>query len=364
MYIARTPPTRSPPTTGSRLAAPNEAENPGAVLVGVGVHGLLRQQLGPGVRRRRSEAAPVPDPHRHHLFGVVRSNPEWRRWSPASSRSSATSACSTAAFAFTCDGHHKLLDVNSRVGANFGSAWDAAAWTSYGRCTWTSRVSRSRPTSRTRARVVVENYDLAAAVDSARVGELSLRRWLGSLRAVTEPAWFAHDDPAPFRAMCTRIREGHGSASGPGSRTLTDKVNGVPVRATKRGADRTPLSGEWDVVICGASFAGLAVARSLTGSGASVLVLDRYEIGERQTSACAAPTDLLHAMGLGDSVRQTFGTLVVHTPRLRGPLAAALHVLDVRLPAPVRAAVGAVRRRVRDRQGRGPARQHGDHRPR
>jgi menaquinone-9 beta-reductase len=92
----------------------------------------------------------------------------------------------------------------------------------------------------------------------------------------------------------------------------------MPVRATKRGAERTPLSGEWDVVVCGASFAGLAAARSLAGSGASVLVLDRYEIGERQTSACAAPTDLLHAMGLGDSVRQTFGTLVVHTPRLSG----------------------------------------------
>ena len=37
----------------------------------------------------------------------------------------------------------------------------------------------------------------------------------------------------------------------------------MPVRATKRGAERTPLSGDWDVLICGASFAGLAVAREL-----------------------------------------------------------------------------------------------------
>ena len=44
------------------------------------------------------------------------------------------------------------------------------------------------------------------------------------------------------------------------------------------------------MIVCGASFAGLAVARELAGSGADVLVLDRYEIGERQTSACAAPT--------------------------------------------------------------------------
>ncbi|MDX6673413.1 MAG: hypothetical protein QOH11_831, partial [Solirubrobacteraceae bacterium] len=43
-------------------------------------------------------------------------------------------------------------------------------------------------------------------------------------------------------------------------------------RATKRGAERTALSGEYDVLICGASFAGLAVARELTGSGARVLM--------------------------------------------------------------------------------------------
>jgi flavin-dependent dehydrogenase len=56
------------------------------------------------------------------------------------------------------------------------------------------------------------------------------------------------------------------------------------------------------------------VARELTGSGARVLVLDRYEIGERQTSACGIPTEWLRAMGLMGSHRQTFGRLVVHTP--------------------------------------------------
>ena len=88
----------------------------------------------------------------------------------------------------------------------------------------------------------------------------------------------------------------------------------VPVRATKRGDARTPLSGEYDVLICGASFAGLAVARELAGSDASVLVVDRYEIGERQTSACAAPTEWLENLGLASSMRQTFSELVVHTP--------------------------------------------------
>ncbi len=88
----------------------------------------------------------------------------------------------------------------------------------------------------------------------------------------------------------------------------------MPTRRTKRGAARTPLSGDADVLICGASFAGLAVARELAGTGARVLVLDRYEIGERQTSACGIPTEWLRALDLMGSHRQTFGRLVVHTP--------------------------------------------------
>jgi menaquinone-9 beta-reductase len=88
----------------------------------------------------------------------------------------------------------------------------------------------------------------------------------------------------------------------------------VPVRRTKRGAERTPLSGEYDVLICGASFAGLSVARELAGSGAHVMMIDRYEVGERQTSACAAPTEWLVNMGVEGSMRQTFDELVIHTP--------------------------------------------------
>jgi menaquinone-9 beta-reductase len=88
----------------------------------------------------------------------------------------------------------------------------------------------------------------------------------------------------------------------------------MPMRKTLRGAARTSLSGDADVLVCGASFAGLAVARELAGAGARVLVLDRYEIGERQTSACGIPTEWLRAMGLMGAHRQAFGTLVVHTP--------------------------------------------------
>ena len=88
----------------------------------------------------------------------------------------------------------------------------------------------------------------------------------------------------------------------------------MPVRATKRGEERTSLGGSHDVLICGASFAGLAIARELAGSGADVLVLDRYEIGERQTSACGIPTEWMRKLGLMDAERQRFDTLVMHTP--------------------------------------------------
>jgi flavin-dependent dehydrogenase len=102
------------------------------------------------------------------------------------------------------------------------------------------------------------------------------------------------------------------AAPGPGVRI--DTLLPMPVRATKRGDERTPLSGSHDVLICGASFAGLAVARELAGSGADVLLIDRYEIGERQTSACGIPTEWLRRLGLMDCERQRFDSLLIHTP--------------------------------------------------
>jgi hypothetical protein len=61
-------------------------------------------------------------------------------------------------------------------------------------------------------------------------------------------------------------------------------------------------------------------------------MIDRYEIGERQTSACAAPSAWLENLGLGPSIRQTFGDLVVHTPSrsLRWPLPWTFSTFDYR----------------------------------
>jgi flavin-dependent dehydrogenase len=88
----------------------------------------------------------------------------------------------------------------------------------------------------------------------------------------------------------------------------------MPIRATKRGGARTPLVGDWDVLVCGASFAGLAVARELAGSGARTLLVDRYEVGERPTSACGIPTTWMTALELEPAIQQTFEDLVIHTP--------------------------------------------------
>ena len=87
----------------------------------------------------------------------------------------------------------------------------------------------------------------------------------------------------------------------------------MPIQGTGDNGHRMRLDGRFDVVICGASFAGLAAARELTGSGAEVLVVDRYEIGARPTSACGIPTDWLRALGLIEVELQRFGELVVHT---------------------------------------------------
>lgn len=85
----------------------------------------------------------------------------------------------------------------------------------------------------------------------------------------------------------------------------------------------------WDVVIAGASFAGLAVARELSGSA---LLVDRVEVGEGQTSACAAPVSVLAQLDALESVQQEHRTLVLHTVtgEIRWPLPEPFATFDYR----------------------------------
>lgn len=71
------------------------------------------------------------------------------------------------------------------------------------------------------------------------------------------------------------------------------------------------MQRNYDVIIVGASFAGLAVARQLRGE---VLLLDRNEVGAVQTSACGTPLWVAQALGVGKSVLQVHDRLVLHTP--------------------------------------------------
>ncbi|MFZ3166197.1 MAG: hypothetical protein WA130_01190 [Candidatus Methanoperedens sp.] len=68
---------------------------------------------------------------------------------------------------------------------------------------------------------------------------------------------------------------------------------------------------ENDAIIAGASFAGLAAADSLDGD---ILLLDRKEIGTRQTSACATFTSVLEDSGCKSLIMQEFDTLTLHIP--------------------------------------------------
>jgi len=67
----------------------------------------------------------------------------------------------------------------------------------------------------------------------------------------------------------------------------------------------------YDAIIVGASFAGLAVARRLRGA---VLLVDRHEVGTVQTSACGTPLWVPHWLGVELSVLQVHDRLDLRTP--------------------------------------------------
>lgn len=66
-----------------------------------------------------------------------------------------------------------------------------------------------------------------------------------------------------------------------------------------------------DIIIAGASFAGLAVARELRGAG-RVLLLDHQDIGDGQTSACGTTLDVLRLLDIMIAHQQTASQLVLH----------------------------------------------------
>lgn len=86
---------------------------------------------------------------------------------------------------------------------------------------------------------------------------------------------------------------------------------------------QSPVSSRYDVIVAGASFAGLAAAqRSCPASNGAglrgrVLLLDKDPLGARKTSACGAPLSLVESMGGGAAVQQVHTHIYVHTPAMR-----------------------------------------------
>jgi D-aspartate ligase len=104
------------------------------------------------------------------------------------------------------DGRYHLLDFNPRLGAQFRIFRDTAgtdlALAAYLDLTGQPIPPGEQVNERT---FLVENYDPISALATWRRGELSLRSWVSSLRAVDEVAWFARDDLRPFGLMCLRM---------------------------------------------------------------------------------------------------------------------------------------------------------------
>ena len=85
----------------------------------------------------------------------------------------------------------------------------------------------------------------------------------------------------------------------------------VRVAVVDKMARTTEKMKEYDVIIAGASFAGLAVAREIKNK--KVLLIDRKEIGTGVTSACGTLVKLVRDVNCEKSILQTFKTVAVHT---------------------------------------------------
>lgn len=129
-----------------------------------------------------------------------------------------------------------LLDFNPRLGAQFRLFQNArgidVALAAY--LDLTGQPIPDGPSVDGRG-FLVECYDPISALRYWRSGELALTAWAASLRQVSETAWFARDDLAPFGLMCLRL--GWRAISRPFARTVRSPA-GAPRYRPGRAAAR------------------------------------------------------------------------------------------------------------------------------
>lgn len=104
------------------------------------------------------------------------------------------------------DGRHKLLDFNPRPGANFRLTADSEGMDVV-RAAYLDLTGQDVPVGDqcSGRKWVVEHWDLAAARKHMRLGRLTMADYVRSLRGVSETAWWAADDLAPFAAMTAQF---------------------------------------------------------------------------------------------------------------------------------------------------------------
>lgn len=80
---------------------------------------------------------------------------------------------------------------------------------------------------------------------------------------------------------------------------------------------------QYDVIIAGASFAGLAAASRITNG--NVLLIDKNEIGAHQISACGTTVKMVKEVGCEKSILKTFDVIALHIQNKE---------IDIPLPEP------------------------------
>lgn len=87
-------------------------------------------------------------------------------------------------------------------------------------------------------------------------------------------------------------------------------------RAERRRVVRVPMKAmgtDWDAIVVGASFGGLAAAMELAGLG-RVLLVDRAPVGEGETSACGTLLRVLERLEATEALEQVHEEIGIHLP--------------------------------------------------
>jgi D-aspartate ligase len=146
-------------------------------------------------------------------FGALRSRPELEALTIRFAKALGYRGACDVGYRYDArDGTYKMLDFNPRVGMAFRQ-YVGQGGLDVVRALYLALTNQAVPVDAPAEGWLwwVEDYDARAGVSLVRERSLTLRRWIGSIRHVDEPAWFDRHDLAPFRQMVLRfVRRGRG----------------------------------------------------------------------------------------------------------------------------------------------------------